>query len=294
MAVVTLSACATTPKGPSIVAWPSPWKPLEVFQADDAACRQWAAQQSGTSQNRYDYAYQQCMYAKGNEIPGLSPSRQAAPPLPAPPPSFAPGASILPAPGPQPRSQQVQPTGKPLTNDDIISFVRTGLSEAVIVSLIQKAPTRFDLGPEALTKLKEAGISNTVIEAMKGGGGRLPEESVQQPPLAQGLQAPPVQQPTTQGIVNTLLAAIAANDYDAFVGDATPVLKTRITKEEFKRVSTQLSPRLGKGYELRYLGSLKQQGVEVFLWKMIYKDAGNDMLARLVLQGDKVAGFWFE
>ena len=172
LAVMVLSACATIPKGPSVGARPGPWKPLEIFQADDAACRRWGtqqsgtpchsllsfddylacrqseAQESGTSQNRYDYVYQQCMYAKGNQIPGLSPSRQAAPLTPPPP--------------------QVQPAGKPLTNDDIISLVRTGLSEAIIVSVIQKSPTQFDLDPEALVKLKEAGISNTVIEAMIG------------------------------------------------------------------------------------------------------------------------------
>jgi len=167
------------------------------------------------------------------------------------------------------------------------------LSEAVIVSVIQKSPTRFDLGPEALIKLKEAGISNTLIEAMRGGS-PLPVESAQQPPPAQGLQPAPVQPASTQGTVNTLLAAIATNNYDAFVANAAPALKTNITKEEFKRVSTQLSPRLKKGYELQYLGSLKQQGAEIFLWKIIYKDAGNDMLARLVLQNNKVAGFWFE
>jgi len=211
-------------------------------------------------------------------------------------PPAAMGAPIPPVapPANDPPEAQVQPAGKPLTNDDIISLVKTGLSDAVIVSVIQKSPNRFDLGPEALIKLKEAGISNTVIEAMVRGGGPLPEESPQQPPPAQGVQALPVQQPSTQGTVNSLLAAIATNNYDVFVANAAPALKTRITKEEFKRVSTQLSPRLKKGYELQYLGSLKQQGVEVFLWKIMYKEAGNDMIAKLVLQGDKVAAFWFE
>jgi hypothetical protein len=205
-------------------------------------------------------------------------------------------APVLPVspPGKDPAEAQVQPAEKPLTNDDIVSFVRAGLSDALIVSVIQKSPTRFDLGAEALIKLKEAGVSNTVIEAMVRGGGRLPEELAQQPPPAQGLLASAVQQSSPQGTVDTLLAAIATNNYDAFVSNAAPVLKTRITKEEFKRVSTQLSPRLKKGYELQYLGSLKQRGIEVFLWKIIYKDAGSDMLARLVLQSDKVAGFWFE
>lgn len=100
--------------------------------------------------------------------------------------------------------------------------------------------------------------------------------------------------PSTEGTVNTLLAAIATNNYDALVANAAPALKTRITKEAFTQVSTQMSPRLKKGYKLQYLGSLKQQGVEVFLWKITYKDGGDDMLARLVIQEDKVAGFWFQ
>jgi hypothetical protein len=39
---------------------------------------------SWTIQRRYDIAYQQCMYAKGNQIPGF-PTAYAPPPLPSPP-----------------------------------------------------------------------------------------------------------------------------------------------------------------------------------------------------------------
>ena len=130
--VAALSGCATVPAGPSVMVLPAPGKPFEVFQADDAACRQWASQQTGAEpsatanetlgrgaaigavtgavigaagsrhagsgalvgaglgllggaavasgpasasqgemQRRYDIAYQQCMYAKGNSIPGI-------------------------------------------------------------------------------------------------------------------------------------------------------------------------------------------------------------------------------
>jgi len=100
--------------------------------------------------------------------------------------------------------------------------------------------------------------------------------------------------PSTEGTVNTLLAAIATNNYDALVANAAPALKTRITREAFTQVSTQLSPRLKKGYKLQYLGSIKQKGAEVFLWKIIYQDGGDDMLVRMVIQEDKVAGFWFQ
>ena len=100
--------------------------------------------------------------------------------------------------------------------------------------------------------------------------------------------------PSTEGTVNTLLTAIAANNYDSLVANAAPALKSRITRETFTQVSTQLAPRLKKGYKLQYLGSLKQQGIEVFLWKMTYDDGGDDMLIRLVIQENKVAGFWFQ
>jgi hypothetical protein len=99
---------------------------------------------------------------------------------------------------------------------------------------------------------------------------------------------------STERTVNTLLTAIATNNYNALIANAAPALKTRITKETFTQVSTQLSPRLKKGYKLQYLGSLKQHEVEVFLWKIIYQDGGDDLLARLVIQEDKVAGFWFQ
>jgi len=99
---------------------------------------------------------------------------------------------------------------------------------------------------------------------------------------------------STEEIVNTLLKAIATNNYNALIANAAPALKTRITKQTFTQVSTQLSPRLEKGYKLHYLGSLKQQGVEVHLWKITYQDGGDDMLARLVIQENKVAGFWFQ
>ncbi len=148
LALVALSGCATIPTGPSVTAMPGPGKPFEVFQSDDAACRQWANQQAGEAsesanktlasgaavgtllgaglgaavgaatghvgagtgigaasgaimgtaaasgsssdarwevQRRYDNAYMQCMYAKGNQVPGVGASTiQAAPPPPPP------------------------------------------------------------------------------------------------------------------------------------------------------------------------------------------------------------------
>ena len=100
---------------------PAPGKPFEVFVAEETVCRQYAAPRvglvppqpaeqsvlssaaagtvlgagagtgllvgtAGMLQWRYDIAYQQCMYAKGNQVLGFP---MPAPPPPPPPPSTA-------------------------------------------------------------------------------------------------------------------------------------------------------------------------------------------------------------
>jgi hypothetical protein len=154
VAVFGLGACATVPAGPSVMVLPGHGKPFDQFQMDDAACRNWAANQSGVAgaansqaqstlagaavgtliggavgaglgaiggnpglgaavgagfgaiggtatganagaasswelQRRYDIAYQQCMFAKGNQIPGAVRRSGPAygPPPPPPPPT---------------------------------------------------------------------------------------------------------------------------------------------------------------------------------------------------------------
>ena len=163
--IAMLSGCATVPTGPRVAALPGPGKPFEAFQANDAACRQWAEAQIGGAspgetanqdlaagavvgtaagaalgaalgsasghagpgalvgaaagliggtaigsnagaasqyqlQRRYDIAYGQCMYARGNQIPvAAQPPQYYAPPPgyyqgppPPPPPPYNPPA----------------------------------------------------------------------------------------------------------------------------------------------------------------------------------------------------------
>jgi hypothetical protein len=92
-------------------------------------------------------------------------------------------------------------------------------------------------------------------------------------------------------VLDKLLKAVEANDYKSFVADGTAPFKTGITKQIFEGVSAQMIPRMKKGYTCFYLGELKQQGMSVYLWKLVYKDGESDTLVKLVLTGDKVAGF---
>lgn len=57
-------------------------------------------------------------------------------------------------------------TRKPLTNSDVVSMVKAGLADTTIVLSIERSATQFDTSPEELIKLKAAGVSKTVLEAM--------------------------------------------------------------------------------------------------------------------------------
>ena len=76
------TACTT---GPQVLVLPGENKTLDQFHGDDAFCRGWAAQQSGTTGGwRYDIAYTQCMYIKGNKVPVSADLQPAYTPRPAP------------------------------------------------------------------------------------------------------------------------------------------------------------------------------------------------------------------
>jgi YmgG-like glycine-zipper protein len=135
--MLLLSACASEPLGPTVGVMPAPGKPFDVFQGDQAVCKQFAADQvrggaqdtnnrqvgtavvgtllgaglgaaigggrgaaigagagalGGTAvgagpaqgaqyslQQRYDLAYSQCMYSRGNQVPSYQPAPVYAP-----------------------------------------------------------------------------------------------------------------------------------------------------------------------------------------------------------------------
>ena len=160
--VLLLNACASEVLGPTVGVMPAPGKPFDVFQGDQALCRQFASgeiqggaqqannRQVGTAvvgtllgaglgaalgggrgaaigagagalggtavgagpsqdsqmslQQRYDLAYSQCMYSRGNQVPGYQPVVVPPPPpptgyspgYPPPPPGYAPPPGLLP------------------------------------------------------------------------------------------------------------------------------------------------------------------------------------------------------
>ncbi len=78
---------------------------------------------------------------------------------------------------PEPQRQQ-PPSGRPqgsnrkapLTNADVVRMVKAGVPESAILSSIQSSPAKFDLSPEGLIGLRNAGVSQKVMEAMMAAG----------------------------------------------------------------------------------------------------------------------------
>jgi hypothetical protein len=96
-----LSACTVVPTGPHVLVLPATGKSMDVFQVEEGECRAYARQQLGGApeqgastrqlQVQYDRAYVQCMYAKGNVVPGVvAPGANVAPPPPGTPSSGTP------------------------------------------------------------------------------------------------------------------------------------------------------------------------------------------------------------
>jgi RNA polymerase sigma factor (sigma-70 family) len=93
-------------------------------------------------------------------------------------------------------------------------------------------------------------------------------------------------------IVRRMLAAVVSGDHDAFVADATDHFWSTSTPELMSRLEIDVGKRLRGGFEVQALGSLhREDGSTVFLFKLEFRDRGEDRLVRLVLQDGHVAGF---
>ena len=58
------------------------------------------------------------------------------------------------------------PTGPTLTNDDILQQVNAKLADSLIIAQIKKSACAFDTSTDGLVKLKQAGVSDAVLQAM--------------------------------------------------------------------------------------------------------------------------------
>jgi len=70
-------------------------------------------------------------------------------------------------------------TQKPLTNADVASMTKQGLDPSLIVKDIEGSSSDFDISPQALIDLKNAGVDKSVMDAMLSAQSRKPTAAVE-------------------------------------------------------------------------------------------------------------------
>ena len=111
LSALLLAACAAPVYSPGVLVLPGSKKTFDQFRFDEQQCRSYAQAQLNDSgaewtQQRYDRAFLQCMYANGHKVPVsgryFDSEPQAAVPTPPPPPSQAQPPTPVPPPPPPP------------------------------------------------------------------------------------------------------------------------------------------------------------------------------------------------
>jgi Cu/Ag efflux protein CusF len=90
--------------------------------------------------------------------------------------------------------------------------------------------------------------------------------------------------------LDTMLKAIKENDYDSFVANTSAAYKATLTKQIVAGISEQLAPRMKKGHDITFLTELKQRGQKAYLWKVTFKDNGDEGTVKIWLKDGKVTG----
>lgn len=118
-----------------------------------------------------------------------------------------------------------------------------------------------------------------------------PPKVVEEKPAAKAQRTPADN--LARPFLDKMLKAIVANDYDGFVADTSDSYKATLTKPIVAGLSERFASRLKGGYEVTFLTELKQGGQKAYLWKLTFKDGGDDLSAKLWLKDGKVFGsFW--
>lgn len=94
-----------------------------------------------------------------------------------------------------------QPKKSALANAAVNSMVKSGMSDSVIVSVIQSSETQFDVSAGALAELKKAGVSQKVMDAMMAAESRKRAAAPSlagAPKSARAIPGAPLQQPYVQ------------------------------------------------------------------------------------------------
>ena len=109
--------------------------------------------------------------------------------------------------------------------------------------------------------------------------------------FAQGVQAAVAPQ-FAETTMKSMISAIQANSLPDFVAPGDDAFQAGMTKEMLSSINQSLASRLTQGYTSMFLTKLNQQGFEVYVWKLEFKDGNDDVLVFMAVKEGKVGGFW--
>lgn len=97
-----------------------------------------------------------------------------------------------------------------------------------------------------------------------------------------------------KNIYGVLLQAIQDGDASVFQELGTEAFKKQMTPDLFRSAQNEIGIRLREGYVSSYHGKISKSNREIFLWKITTSRNSDQLLATLVLEKNKVAGFYFQ
>jgi len=103
--------------------------------------------------------------------------------------------------------------------------------------------------------------------------------------------APAGAPPAAETTMKKMMEAVKIKSFDSFMAETDDGMRAALTKQMFEGVANQLAPKLKQGYRTTYLSKLRQEGHEVFVWKLEISDAQDDHLIKMSLKDGKVSGF---
>jgi len=92
--------------------------------------------------------------------------------------------------------------------------------------------------------------------------------------------------------MKTMLAATQSKSLQDFVAGGDAAFNATWSQPMFDSFSAQFAPRFNQGFVANYLARLNQGGYQIYLWKLEFKDGGDDRLVTMVVKDGKVSGFF--
>ena len=97
-----------------------------------------------------------------------------------------------------------------------------------------------------------------------------------------------------KNIYGVLMQGILDGDRSVFDDLGTGPFRKQMTPELFQTAQIEIGNRLRQGFQSVYLGKVIKNSREIYLWKIIISQSSEELLATLILEKNKVAGFYFQ